>query len=128
MAESDFGADLSGVTDLTPTLEEVSGALCVAQRIARSWLTPSGGIWHDPGHGEDIRQSINAVVYPSRLAPRLQRQALRDECVEDAQVEVSFIEQTNTLEILATITLTDGTDLQFSLTHDGVTSKLLLGT
>jgi hypothetical protein len=126
--ESDFGADLYGVTDLTPTLDEVSGGLCVAQRIARSWLTPNGGLWYDPGLGEALQQQVNAVVYPARLAPRLRAQALRDECVEDALVEINFTSATKTLEVLATITLTDGSDLQFSLRSDGVTAELLLGS
>lgn len=128
MAESDFGSDLSAVTGLTRDLAEASGSLSVAQRVARSWLQPSGGLWYDPSRGGDLLRAQNAPVYPARLAPRLSAQALRDECVDDCAVVVNFIEQTKTLEIQARLTLTDGTDLTFSVTHDGLTAQLLIGT
>jgi hypothetical protein len=124
---SNFGADLYGVTDLTPTLDEVSGGLCVAQRVARSWLTVNGGLWYDPGYGEPLQYAINAPVYPARLAPRLRAQAERDECVESADIKISFTEATKTLEILATLILTDGSELRFSVKNDAVMTELLMG-
>jgi hypothetical protein len=128
MAEADFGSDLSGVTDLSPTLEESSGYLCVAQRVARRWLQPKGGLWHDPSSGGDLMKALNAPFYKSRLEPRLRMQAEMDEAVESAEVVASFTEATRTLEVLGRLILVDSSELQFSLVTNGVTTTLLLGS
>lgn len=128
MAEADFGSDLAGITDLTPTLEEVSGGRCVAERIARNWLQENGTLWYDKGLGAGLQRQLNAPVVPSRLGPRLRDQAERDECVESARVEVSFIESAKTLEVLGKLELTNGSELSLSLATNGVTAELLMGS
>lgn len=44
----DYGFDMWGTTDLSPTLQDISGAELMAQVICRRWFTPPGVMISDP--------------------------------------------------------------------------------
>lgn len=128
MTVTDYGADLAGVSDLTPNLAESSGEVAVVERVARRWLEQEGALWIDPQSGANMMKALNAPVYPWRLGPRLSSEAVADEAVEECEAAVSSVEATRTIDVRAHLTLTDASELSFTLSYDGVTAKILLGT
>lgn len=124
-----YGTDLDGITDLTPTLREVSGQEGVAQAVARRWLSGAGELWYDPAYGSGMMRWLNASVGNyRRLEGDLRSQALQDERVTEAVVVVGFDAETSSLRVSARLTLSNDENFSFSVTHDSVTSKLLMGS
>lgn len=59
---ADLGSDLSGVTDLTAEMLEVSGRMCAVQAWARRLITPRASLVDDPNYGYDLTDYIDADV------------------------------------------------------------------
>lgn len=81
---TDYGTDLSCVTDLDPAGLEVSGRTCLAQAIARRLQTPRGGLIDDPNYGFAVTAFLNDDLTARDLA--LIASNVQAECVKDERV------------------------------------------
>lgn len=89
---SDLGTDLSCVDDCTAEMSEVTGRICLAQAIARRYLTPRGRLIDDPNYGYDLTQYINDDLGPSdlgKIKAGSEAEALKDERVEECNVSIA---------------------------------------
>lgn len=93
---TDFGYDVSCVTDLDPAFRQVTGREAVAQAIARRLGTKNGAlalIGDDPDYGSDLRELVGEDVGPRalfELQTRAEAEALKDERVLTAQASGSL--------------------------------------
>jgi hypothetical protein len=85
--------------DMRPEQPEVSGALCVAQRLMRRWTTPKGLFKFWPNEGHDARQYLLSKEPPWRIKSALEAEALRDEQVEICQVTPTLLDNGATLNL-----------------------------
>lgn len=88
---TDFGRDLSCVTDLDPAMREVTGVDVMTQAIARRLGTPRGWVIDDPNYGYDLRDELSAEgdrTAPATIAARARAEILKDERVQSADASV----------------------------------------
>lgn len=103
---TDYGTDLSCVSDLDMTGAEVSGRLLLGQALARRLQTPRGRLLEDANYGFDLRQYINADLSPVDIAKI--RAGVESECLKDERV----------LGATATVTLTNNVLIVTILVQD----------
>lgn len=96
MATVNYGTDLSGVTDIDPTMREVSGNRLLAEACARRLVTARGTLFDDLTYGYDISQFINDDFDLSTIG-QLQS-GIQGELLKDQRV----------LAVTATVTYTAG--------------------
>ena len=99
-----YGRDLSCVTDITSTCDEVDpeSARGVAEAVARRYLTPRGGLIDDPDYGLDLRGLCNkGITYTElrALADQAQMEAAKDDRVDHATVSLDYDEIERTLTV-----------------------------
>lgn len=90
---TNFGSDLSCVTDLTPAMAETSGQHIVAEAVARRWQTPRGGLIDDPSYGYDLTDFVDDDISQqdiARLSAGAEAEALKDERVFACTVKTTF--------------------------------------
>jgi hypothetical protein len=121
---ADDGIDIGGIEDIDVSMNVVFGKISIGQSIARRWMTPPGGLFYDLTYGAGILGSINATVpNEQKIAYLLQREALKDERVDNIDVVVSFNQLTGNLDILGKVLAVDGNsldvDLQLNLLGSG---------
>jgi hypothetical protein len=90
---TDYGSDLSCVSDLTSELAEVSGRRLVSEAIALRLQTPRGRLLDDPNYGYDLTGFVNDDVSPSdvaRIGASVEAECLKDERVISAVVALTF--------------------------------------
>lgn len=90
---TDYGIDVSCITDLDPSFRLVSGQLAVGQAIARRLITERGTLVDAPSYGTDLRKYLgepksNAVL--SRCGSDAEREAGQDERVASASATASY--------------------------------------
>lgn len=126
MAEdTDHGTDLAGVSDLEITMREISGRKALAHRIARRLQTPRGGLFYDPDFGYDLRQFVSGSVLPEgTIEASVENEALKDEGVEDVQIDVRFFTGTKRLRVFVAVNDSEG-GFDFVLDVTDVTVELL---
>lgn len=125
-----FGTDLSCVSDISETLDEVDpfSALGIAQAVARRLCTARGTLPDDEEYGLDVRGYLNRGVPTIELrdfAGQIRLEVLKDDRVEDAQVEVTSPESTS-LTVSIHLTPYDYSVQPFSLTLAVTSSAVLL--
>lgn len=89
---TDFGTDVSCVTDVDPRCAVVSGRRLLAEAVARRLITPRGRLIGDPNYGTDITDYINDDVSKTNLAAMraaIIAEARKDERVEKCQVIIT---------------------------------------
>jgi phage baseplate assembly protein W len=82
-----LGSDLSGITDLTPTMAQVSGRTCLAQSLCRRLITPRGRLIYDPNYGYDLTGFINDDLLTSDIST-IQNNIVA-ECKKDPRVSAA---------------------------------------
>jgi hypothetical protein len=88
---TDFGTDISCVTDLDPSLSVVSGRRLLAEAIARRWITVPGGLFYDAEYGGGLLLYLSGEMQSvDAIGAQLENEALKDERVLGAQVTVTF--------------------------------------
>ena len=92
---TDYGTDLSCVSDLDPTGAEISGRVLLGQALSRRLTTPRGRLLEDANYGFDLRQFVDDDLAPVDLAQI--RSSIEAECLKDERV----------LAATATVTLTN---------------------
>lgn len=121
---ADYGSDFAGVSDISPTLREVSGPRVVAENVACRLISPRGCLWYAPAYGFDVRQFFSGHLKdPGSISAGVVEQAEQEERVDSADAQVTFIG--NALVIRLSLVLSEGT-FDYTLSIDKVTGKLLL--
>jgi len=87
---TDFGTDLSCVTDIAADGRAVTGRLVVAEACARRLITPRGRLIDDPDYGFDLTAYVNEDLTPSDLAAL--RSGAEQECAKDERVTSAVVE------------------------------------
>lgn len=123
MADSDYGVDFHCVDDVDSALSLASsGRMAAAETVARRLLTPRGRLWYAPGVGRDVRGYINGAVAPGQISQEVKIEAIQDERVDDADVDVTADSSATRINII--LDLADG-PFPLTLTIDKVTSEVL---
>lgn len=123
-----YGNDLSCVTDLTATMEEVdpdSGA-GVAEMTIRRVTTPRGMVIDDLSWGIDLRGYLNhgtTALELSNMESSVRTEVERDDRIVTAPVTVAYAAATRSLTVTIVLTLVATGEvftLIFFVTADGV--------
>lgn len=103
------GSDFAGITDIDKNLSVTAGRFATAQAIARRWMTPRGTLFYDPNYGGGLLTFLNAPTTPTdQISHVLEAQALLDERILDATVDVTFESETGKLTIRGQLEEDDG--------------------
>lgn len=105
---TDFGTDLSCLTDLSPTMSTVSGRRALGEAIARRLQTPRGRLLKHPNYGFDLASYLNDDLSQADIAAigaGVEAECSKDERVIAASVVSTFAGGSLTI----VITITDGT-------------------
>ncbi|MEK0431080.1 MAG: hypothetical protein RL139_884, partial [Gemmatimonadota bacterium] len=102
----DLGLDIStpidpdtGLPDLDPFFGLVDGIEQLAQALHARIVTPTGALLDDLSFGHDVRENLNdSDPSAARIAAAVRSQWLADERVLDAQVGVTFADETLRIE------------------------------
>ncbi len=91
-----FGSDISCTTDITATLDEVSGdsSLAVAQAAYRRLATPRGGLIDDDDYGLDVRRYLGRPMTAQEvqaITGEIRNELLKDDRIDSVD-EVSLVE------------------------------------
>lgn len=123
---TDLGRDLACVDDLSPDMREVTGRRCLAEAIARRYISDRGTLLGDPNYGYNLLDFMNADVTPvdiGELQSGAEAEALKDERVLRADV-VATLEDDGTLTVIVTLTDADG-PFTLTLSVSAVTVTIL---
>jgi hypothetical protein len=131
--DSPLGFDISCVDDVDPSLELVSGNLCVAHAVLRRISTPRRGLFYAPSYGADVRGRINREFSEKQIARLVEQEGLRDERVRDLRTTVTFVstpqaadEQEDTARIELLLTTAEGPfRLTGTLGAEGITAETI---
>lgn len=83
------GSDFAGATDLYPDLRMSSGRQALAEALLRRYLTQRGALWYDLDYGLGLTRFVNAQMAESSIGQLVEREALKDERVNDARAVVT---------------------------------------
>lgn len=126
---NDYGTDLAGVYDIPANFAAVTSKLNVAYAIARRLITPRGALIGDPDYGENIREDINMEYSERDLRERegrVRSECRKDERVNDADVQVTFVRSTGRMDVAIALDLNDGEEpFRFIIAIDKVTVALI---
>ncbi len=89
-----LGSDLSGINDISGTMQEVQGRVCLAQSLGRRLITPRGALIYDVNYGYDLNQWINADVSQSDISQiqgYVRQEMLKDQRVVSANVSAQYV-------------------------------------
>lgn len=90
---TDFGRDLSCITDLSPSMAEVEGLEAYAQHQLRMLQTPKGSLYRYPRRGFDLRHQVAKELGDTdRIRRGIEQELLLDERARDVRADVVFIE------------------------------------
>lgn len=121
---ADYGTDISGVGDITPSLSESEGRRALIECVARRFITPRGALFYDNAYGFDLRQYLSGIV-PSagEISAGVLEQAEADERVLSADVDVQLVGD----NLSVRVSINDGGGpFDLVLAVDRVTSAILL--
>lgn len=118
----DFGVDMSATTEIRPGTI-VTGPRLVAEALFRRYTTPRGdlrGGEDEANYGEDLTEIIGSVDPKNRgatLSARCRNEALKDDRIDAAALEIEVLETTANGEVSFQIRIDAGTAAgPFSLT------------
>lgn len=127
---SSYGPDVStwaaeGQTspDLDPAFTEITSRRCIAEALARRLCTPRGSLDGSPNDGEDLRTRLNRPLTSRELFDiqvAIQREAAKDERVQQAYVSLTYDAQNKRLVPDVTIVPMVGEPFKFTLAIDQV--------
>lgn len=121
---AEIGPTWAGFEDIRQDLGKVEGDAALAEELARRFSTQF--LWYDPEYGEDLRRFVNAIDPGPGVVERLvEAQALLDERVDDAEVEVRREDNGKSLFIDINVTKGDGTNFPLTLKVSELTVEIL---
>jgi hypothetical protein len=94
-----LGTDISMGVDLDPGMSEVGGRRALADAIVRRLSTPTGGLPEFPAYGLDLTSYIGRAYSPEQLEADVLDQVFQEEEVEDASVQLEYINGTISIVI-----------------------------
>jgi hypothetical protein len=122
-----YGTDLSCITDVTPTVDEVDprSPTAIGEAVLRRLITPRRGVVDDEGYGFDLRGYCNRGVTESdvrSIAARARAEAKKDDRVSDADVSMTYADRRLSVQIIITPedVTRDDFSLIFYVTADGI--------
>lgn len=126
-----YGSDISGSTDIDPTMAEVSGdsTLALSQALVRRLDCPRGQLPDDPNYGIGLRQMLNTGVTDQdvlQLAGQIKVELSKDDRVDAITVSVTPSSDARTLTIRLAITPIDRNVGVFQLTLNASSARLLI--
>lgn len=124
---TDYGVDVSCISDIDPAFTLVSGPTAVAQALARRLITPRGGLHYAGTYGYDLRQHLNGSLEPGDefvIASAIEAQCAQDERVFSASATVAFESLTETLRVSIVAQLDEG-PFELVLRVSAVTVEIL---
>jgi len=107
---TDFGQDISCISDLDPTFAMVSGRTALVQSLARRFMTRRGSLWYALEEGLDLRDTLNESLSPAdvqQLRKDIETECLKDERVAAARASVALNQTTHQMTV--SVILRDGT-------------------
>ena len=122
-----YGIDLSCITDVTHTLDEVDpqSNTAIGEAIIRRYITPRGTLPDDQDYGLDLRGYCNRGVTDAELRTlpsAMRMEAMKDDRLEDAGITVTWDSTTRRLRATAVLRPRDSVDpfrLVFFVSGDG---------
>jgi hypothetical protein len=123
----DLGSDIGCTTGVDWSLTTVSGRKALAQAVVRRWITEPGDLVYDEDYGFGLLTYLSGAMQATGvIAAGLRAEALKDERVEDCQVEVSFDRASALLSVSGKLTDAEGPfDLTLSLSTTTLTIQQL---
>jgi hypothetical protein len=127
---SEYGTDLSCVSDLTETLDEVdaSSPFCIVQALCRRYQTPRGLLPDDADYGLDLVSWLHRGILARDLREiegALEAEALKDDRVDEISVSAVYAYATKTLTASLRILPKDSIDA-FSATLAATSAGVIL--
>lgn len=115
-----YGVDLSCVSDISVTLDEVdpTSTQAIREALLRRLTTPRGGLQDDPDYGFDVRGLCNRGLTQSQLvdlSTQVRNEVTKDDRVDSATVTVTT-PSPNALRLAVVITPVDPSIGIFTLT------------
>lgn len=100
---TDFGIDLSCVTDIASDGRTVDGKMLVAEALARRLSTPHGRLIADPDYGFDLTGYLNDDMSPADIAAMVS--GAENECLKDERVTSATVEAVLGSDSVMTVTV-----------------------
>lgn len=119
-------ASAAGTPGLDPYLSLAREGTAYTQAIVRRWTTPRGSLYRHPEYGHDVRQYLNDDLDEADLPDiesALAEEARADERTDDAQVSVTFAD--DTLTVTARLTTITGQTFRLVLAVGEVSTAVL---
>jgi len=120
------GTNFQGVIDIDPTGQLVTGRTVLAQRLVLRQTTPLGSVFDSPNDCFDVDDWLSnnqTDTQLTALATTIQQQLLRDQEVQGAVVQLTFVPETSTLTVVEQIQSGQGPfSLTLTITPSGVTA------
>jgi phage baseplate assembly protein W len=125
-----YGRDLSCVSDISPTLDEVDGfdLLAIAQAAVRRLTTPRGSLPDDPDYGIDIRSYLNVGITAAGITQaesEIANELAKDDRLDAVSTTFTLSNKTITLRVLAT-PIDSSQEFAFTITVDEFSAQLEL--
>lgn len=125
------GSDISGDTDLDPTMAEVDpfATLGLAQALVRRLDCPRGQLADDPNYGLGLRQKLNTGVIDAdiqSLGGQIRLELTKDDRVDSIVIVVVPSSDTKTLTIRIQVTPIDFNLGPFELILNASSAAILL--
>lgn len=124
-----YGTDLSCVTDVTPSMDEVDpqSTRAIGEALLRRYQTPRSKLADDPDYGLDCRGMLNRGITTTELrvlSAQVHGEAVKDDRVDSAIAEVTFDD--GALRVAIAVMPVDRTLGTFTLTFAVTDGGLLL--
>lgn len=117
--------------DMDPFGQRVSGKVLVAQAITKRLITKRGSLSWAPNVGYDVRALLNdsfSIATDAQLraiAGYIRTEALADDRVSNAKVDLTFNASTRVMTINLFLTLSNETTFRFVVSANALTVDLL---
>jgi hypothetical protein len=126
-----YGADLSCVSDLTETMDEIDpfSPRALGEALARRLDCPRGGLPDDADYGIDLRDMLNVGLTTAEiraLAAQIRTELLKDDRVDAIRVEVAPAPNGSSLRIALVVTPVDPQIGVFSMTLAATTAGVVI--
>ena len=124
--DNSTGVDFTCLTDLDASLTLVDTRTVLGESTARRLITPRGGLFYDRDFGGCVRRFLKASGFsPSQIARTVESETEKDERVDSAAAEVTYDEQSETLEIGVRIRPVEGEEFDLTVIVDALSVELL---
>jgi len=121
-----LGVDFHCVDDLDPSLTLVQGNTALGQSTARRLITPAGGLFYDRWYGGCVRRFLKSSgVTVAQVSRTVEAETIKDERADSAAAEVTFDDQSDTLEIKERITPVTGKTFVLTVNVDELSIEVL---